>query len=97
MKFKKATATIGKERVSGYRVVNPGKSFRGLKVFLVKRYDRWHAYEKTTGLSITPSSWAGGFSNKTREGIMQIVANFLANQKSGWEIMQKQLAYPLNI
>ena len=47
-------------------------------------------------LSITPPSWAGGYSNKTREGLLQIVANFLSNApESGWTRIQEQLDYDL--
>ena len=71
--------------------------FRGLKVVLVKGWG-WKAYEATTGISITPSSWAGGYSNKTREGILQILSNFLSNApESGWTRIQEKLDYDLEI
>ena len=73
LKFKRTTITInGDEELKGYSVEGlDTRIFRGLKVVLVKDWD-WKAYEATTGISITPPSWAGGLSNKTREGILQI-------------------------
>ena len=68
LKFKRTTITInGDEELKGYTVEGLDNSiFKGLQVVLVKDWD-WKAYEATTGISITPSSWAGGYSNKTRE------------------------------
>ena len=98
MKYKRTTLTINGVKTEGYRVEGLDKRFRGLHVAVVKSSDRWHAYEATTGLSITPPSWAGGYSNKTRDGIIQIVANFLSNApESGWERVQAQLDYQLKV
>ena len=94
--FKKTTAIIGGKTVNGYRVTNLTKEFRGLKIFLKKEFTRWYAYEHTTGKTITPKSWAGGFSNKTRVGILSIVGHFLACQSNErWKSIQKQINYPL--
>ena len=98
MKFKRTTITINGEETKGYNVEGLDKSFRDLQVAVIKNSNRWHAYEAITGLSITPSNWKGGFSNKTREGILQIAANFLSNApESGWVRMQEQLNYDLEI
>ena len=71
--------------------------FRGLKVVLVKDWG-WKAYEATTALSLMPRSWPGRYSNKTREGVLQIVANFLSNSPEAvWEVIQKRLDYDLRI
>ena len=95
--FKRTTITINGQATQGYSVEGlDNRIFRGLQVVLVKHSQRWSAYETTTGLSITPSSWAGGYSNKTRKGILQIVSNFLSNApQSGWTRMQEQLDYKL--
>ena len=70
--------------------------YRGLRVVLVKHLG-WSAYEATTGLSMMPGSWAGGFSNKTRQGALQIVANFLSTApQSGWQAIQERLDYELD-
>lgn len=96
MKYKRTTLTINGVEITGYTVEGLDTRFRGLQVAVVKDSDRWHAYEATTGLSITPPSWPGGYSNKTRDGILQIVANFLSNTpESGWERVQAQLDYQL--
>ena len=73
--------------------------FKGLQVALVNDNGRWKAYEATTGLSITPRSWNGGMSNRTRVGILQIVSNFLPHIMTDvrWESLQKKLDYPLNL
>ena len=98
LKFKRTTITINGEETKGYTVEGLNRRFRGLQVAVVKNSNRWHAYEATTGLSITPPSWAGGLSNKTREGILQIVSHFLSNApESGWVRMQEQLNYDLEI
>ena len=99
LKFKRTTITInGDEELKGYSVEGlDTRIFRGLKVVLVKDWD-WKAYEATTGISITPPSWAGGLSNKTREGILQILSNFLSNSPEAvWEVIQKRLDYDLRI
>lgn len=94
--FKRMTFTINGVETKGYTVEGLDKRFRGLQMAVVNNSGRWHAYEATTGLSITPPSWAGSYSNKTREGILQIVANFLSNAPdSGWTRMQEQLDYDL--
>ena len=98
LKFKRTTITINGEETRGYTVKGLDKRFRGLQVAVVNNSGRWHAYEATTGLSITPSSWNGGLSNKTREGILQIVSHFLSNApESGWTRMQDQLDYDLEM
>ena len=99
LKFKRTTITInGDKETKGYKVEGlDTRIFRGLKVVLVKGWG-WKAYEATTGISITPSSWAGGYSNKTREGILQILSNFLSNApESGWTRIQEKLDYDLEI
>lgn len=96
LKFKRTTLTLNDEATKGYKVEGLDKCFRGLQVAVVNNSGRWHAYEATTGLSITPSSWAGGLSNKTREGITQIVAIFLSNAtESHWTHIQSLIAYDL--
>ena len=98
MKYKRTPLTINGVKTNGYRVEGLDTRFRGLHVVVVKDFDRWHAYEATTGFSITPPSWAGGYSNKTRDGIIQIVANFLSNApESSWEQVQAQLDYQLEV
>ena len=99
LKFKRTTVIINDEETQGYSVEGlDNRIFRGLQVVLVKHSQRWSAYETTTGLSITPSSWAGGYSNKTRDGILQIVSNFLSNApESGWDRIQEKLDYDLEI
>ena len=99
LKFKRTTIMInGDEELKGYTVEGLDNSiFKGLQVVLVKDWG-WKAYEATTGISITPSSWAGGLSNKTREGILQILSNFLSNApESGWTRIQEKLDYDLKI
>ena len=98
LKFKRTTITINGVETKGYAVEGLDESvFRGLQVVLVKNWG-WKAYEATTGISITPPSWAGGLSNKTREGIIQIVSNMLQIlPESGWEWIQEQLDYDLEM
>ena len=98
LRFKRTTITINGEENRGYKVEGlDTRIFRGLKVVLVKGWG-WKAYEATTGISITPPSWAGGYSNKTREGILQILSNFLSNApESGWTRIQEKLDYDLEI
>ena len=99
LRFKRTTITInGDEELTGYTVEGLDNSiFRGLKVVLVKDWD-WKAYEATTALSLMPRSWPGCYSNKTREGVLQIVANFLSNSPEAvWEVIQKRLDYDLRI
>lgn len=102
MEFKKGVATIEGKRTDGYHVINPGKVFRGLKVFVAKpvfpnrKINRWYAYEETTGTTLTPDSWQGGLSNHTRAGVMEIVAKKLSETSEFfWEIAQKRLDYQL--
>ena len=96
MEFKKSTLTIKGISAHGYNVINPGPNFRGLKVFLINSTAGWFAYEKTTGSPLTPGSYAGGLSNKTRAGIMQIVDIFLEDlPEARWESIEKKLPYPL--
>ena len=99
LKFKRTTITINGVKTKGYTVKGLDENvFRGLQVVVIKNSDRWHACEATTGLSITPNSWAGGYSNKTRDGILQIVSNFLSNAaESGWVRIQERLDYDLEI
>ena len=99
LKYKRTTITINGAETKGYTVKGLDENvFRGLQVVVIKNSDRWHAYEATTGLSITPTSWAGGYSNKTRDGILQIVSNFLSNApESGWARIQERLDYDLVI
>ncbi|RKU10823.1 hypothetical protein C6503_19245 [Candidatus Poribacteria bacterium] len=97
MKFKRTTITLNDKETQGYSVEGLDNSvFRGLRVVLVKEGQRWSAYEATTGHSITPSSWPGSYSNKTREGILRIVSKHLSNiPESGWTRVQEQLDYQL--
>ena len=96
MKFKKSSIIINKDSVNGYNVINPGPNFRGLKVFLINSEGHWFAYEKTTGSPLTPGSYAGGLSNRTRAGVMQIVDIFLEQlPEVRWESIEKKLPYPL--
>ena len=99
LKYKQTTVIINSVKTKGYTVKGLDVSiFRGLQVTVVKDSNRWTAHETTTGLSITPSSWAGGYSNKTRDGILQIVSNFLSNApESGWARIQEKLDYDLEI
>ena len=99
LKYKQTTITINGVKTKGYTVEGLSVDvFRGLQVTVVKDSNRWTAHEATTGLSITPSSWAGGYSNKTRDGILQIVSNFLSNApESGWARIQEKLDYDLEI
>ena len=96
MEFKKSTLAINGISAHGYNVINPGPNFRGLKVFLINSTTGWYAYEKTTGAPLIPSSHAGGLSNKTRAGVMQIVDIFLEQlPELRWESIEKKLPYPL--
>ena len=64
LKFKRTTITINGVKTKGYTVKGLDENvFRGLQVVVVKDSNRWEAYEATTGLSITPTSWAGGYSS----------------------------------
>ena len=98
LKFKRTTITINGVETKGYAVEGLDESvFRGLQVVLVKNWG-WKAHEATTGISITPPSWPGCYSNKTREGTLQIVANSLSNApKVVWEVIQERLDYDLEI
>ncbi len=96
--FKRTTLTLNGTATPGYSVEGLGKCFRGLHVTVVKAGDRWYAHETTTGRDLTPRSWAGGLSNKTRAGIIQIVAIHLQNAPMAmWETAQAQLDYDLEI
>ena len=56
LKFKRTTITINGVKTKGYTVKGLNVTvFRGLQVVVVKDSNRWHAYEATTGLSITPN------------------------------------------
>ena len=96
-KYTRTKIEINGENKSGY-LVSEGvpANLRGLKIVLVKDGNRWKAYEQTKGVSITPSSWAGGLSNKTREGLLGIVSSFLENRSdTGWGYVADQLDYDL--
>ena len=98
LKFKRTTIKIKDIETKGYAVEGlDDKIFRGLKIVVVKNAHGWLAHEATTGISLTPPSWAGGYSNKTREGVLQIVANMFRNAfpESGWAWLQEQLDYDL--
>ena len=97
--FKRTTLTINGEETKGYKVEGLDNSiFRGLQVAVVKNGDRWHAHEATIGADLTPPSWAGGLSNKTRAGIIQIVAIRLKDAPVAmWDQVQAQLDYDLDI
>ena len=96
--FKRTTITINDEELKGYSVQGLGKCFRGLQVAVVKDGDRWYVHEATTGMDLTPRSWAGGLSNKTRAGIIQIVAIHLQNAPvEMWKQAQAQLDYDLEM
>ena len=98
LKFKRTTIKIKDMKTNGYAVEGlDNEVFRGLKVVVVKNSNRWLAHEATTGISLTPPSWAGGYSNKTREGVLQIVANMFQNvfPESGWEWLQEEIDYDL--
>ena len=96
--FKRTTLTINGEATTGYSVEGLSKCFRGLQVAVVKDGDHWYAHEATTGMDLTPRSWAGGLSNKTRAGIIQIVAIHLQNAPVAmWEKAQAQLDYDLEM
>lgn len=93
--FRKTTTPFG---LKGYRVrgLDP-KIFRGLRVVVARRNNGWFAYEASTGICITPPSWAGGLSNKTRAGILQILSYFLSGiSESGWARLQEKLNYQLS-
>lgn len=92
--FRKTTTSYG---LKGYRVrgLDP-KIFKGLRVIVVRQSSGWFAYEASTGVSLTPPSWAGGLSNKTRAGIIQILSCFLLSvSESGWARLQEKLNYKL--
>ena len=98
LKFKRTTITINGEATTGYSVEGLSRCFRGLQVAVVKDGDRWYAHEATTGMDLTPRSWAGGLSNKTRAGIIQIVAIHLQNTPMAmWKKAQEQVNYDLEI
>ena len=95
--FRKTTITIKGKETQGYTVegLDP-QIYRGLQVVLVKRHG-WSAYEATTGRSMMPSSWSGSFSNKTRQGALQILTHFLSTApQSGWQAIQECLDYELD-
>ena len=95
--FKRTTITIDGAKVKGYTVdgLDP-QIYRGLRVVLVK-HRGWSAHEATTGLSMMPSSWVGGFSNQTRQGALQILTHFLSTApQSGWQAIQERLDYELD-
>ena len=100
--FKKTTIAInGAERRTGYRVAGLDPCiFRGLRVVVVRcTFGRraWYAYEATTGRSIMPRSWAGSYSNTTREGLVQILSNHLRNAPQAlWDAGQADVDYNLD-
>ena len=98
LRFKRTTIKVDNKETKGYAVEDLDTHiFRGLKVVLVKGWG-WKAYEATTALSLMPRSWPGCYSNKTREGVLQIVANFLSNSPEAvWEVIQKRLDYDLEM
>ena len=95
--FKRSEIKTNGTKTTGYTVDGlDDKVFRGLQVAVVKKSHGWHAYEATTGLTLTPPSWAGSFSNKTRDGILQIVSNYLSRLPDvTWQRIQSQLDYTL--
>ena len=98
LKYKQTTITINGEATTAYSVEGLSTCFRGLQIAVVKDGDRWYAYEATTGMDLTPRSWAGGLSNKTRAGIIQIVAIHLQNTPMAmWKKAQAQVNYDLEI
>ena len=99
LKFKRTTITINDDEIlKGYSVEGlDTQIFRGLKIILVKDWD-WTAYEATTARPLMPRSYPDSYSNKTRIGVLQIVANYLSNSPEAvWEIIQKRLDYDLII
>lgn len=99
LKFKRTTITLKGVATKAYSVKGlDGNVFRGLRVAVVKNSDRWYAYEATTGTPLTPPSWAGGLSNKTRAGIIQIVTIHLQNAPVAmWGSVQEKLNYALEM
>ena len=98
LKFRQTTLKIKDIETKGYAVEGLDDAvFRGLQVAVVKNGNNgWLALEATTGIGLTPPSWAGVYSNKTREGIIQIVANSLLNApESLWARIQQELDYDL--
>ena len=101
LKFRQTRIKINGDAVrKGYSVVGlDTRIFRGLQVVVVRcRFGRreWYAYEATTGRSLMPRSWAGSYSNKTREGIIQIVSNHLKNAPQAlWDAIQEKVDYNL--
>lgn len=100
LNFKRTVITVNGAKTKGYTVEGLDNSiFRGLRVAVVKcRFGRseWYAHEATTGLSVMPRSWAGSYSNKTREGIIQIVSNHLKNAPQAlWDSVEEKLDYNL--
>ena len=98
LKFKRTTIKVKGVETRGYAVKGLDNSiFRGLRVAVVKNGSGWLVHEATTGIGLTPPSWAGGYSNKTREGVLQIVANMFQNvfPESGWEWLREEIDYDL--
>ena len=98
LKFKKATIQIKGVETKGYTVEGLDDTvFRGLQITVVRNGKGWLAYEATTGIELTPPSWAGSYSNKTREGVLQIIANMFKNvfPQVGWEWLQDEIDYDL--
>lgn len=101
VKFKRTTIKVNGDTVrKGYSVIGlDARIFRGLRVVVVRcKFGRsaWYAYEATTGRSIMPRSWAGSYSNKTREGIIQIVSNHLKNAPQAlWDAIEEKVDYNL--
>ena len=98
MKFRKTTVTVCGERLKGYEVENLSDVFKGLQVVVVKNVKTWSAHEATTGIRLDPMSWAGGYSNKTRQGTMQILSNYLENISDlQWDSIQEKIDYQLSL
>ncbi|MXV73439.1 hypothetical protein F4Z99_04070 [Candidatus Poribacteria bacterium] len=98
MEFKRKKITFKNKPTVAYAVVGLDPTvFRGLKIIVIKdKISGWYAYEATTQITVTPTSWNGGFSNATRAGIIQIVANKLRElPEESWEIIQKKIRYQL--
>ena len=97
LNFKRTTISIEGKEVKGYGVTGlDPRVYRGLRVVVVK-HRGWNAYEATTGLPMSPTSWVGGFSNQTRQGALQILANRLLDlPQETWDHVQKGLEYELD-
>ena len=82
---------------NGYLVEGMGTVARGLKIVVVKDNSSWTCYEQSTGMRLSPSSWNGGLSNKTRAGALQILAEHLRNSTDEmWTHAAELVNYPLS-